>query len=380
MITANGLLQRSGDTTYPFRQDSNFWYLTGIMEPDVTLVMDKTKEYLIVPGRAADRVTFDGTIDAKAIAKVSAIESVIDEKQGWERLAATIKKSKKTAVLQPGAGYMERHGFYTNPARKRLSSKLKSYNSKLEIQDIRPRIARLRMVKQEPELAAIQSAVDITLEAMSIIKKNLPSYKSEAEINADITAFFIKAGAVHAYEPIIAADKNACTLHYIANSHEILNDSMVLIDVGAEVSLYAADITRTLTVGNPSKRRRQVTDAVINVQKYAMGLIKPGLLMKDYEKQVEQYMGDKLIELGLIKTNDRSSVRRYYPHATSHFLGLDVHDAADYEVPFETNMVLTVEPGIYIPEEGIGVRMEDDVAIEENGIRVLSELLPKTLD
>lgn len=379
VLTANGLLQRSGDTTFPFRQDNNFWYLTGITDQDIILVMYKAEEYLIIPGREASRVAFDGAIDVGTVTKTSGIKDILDEAEGWKRLAGIIKRSKKVATLQPHPGYVDRRGFYTNPARKRLISRLKNYNSALEIQDVSPRLTRFRMVKHKTELLAIQSAVDLTSEAISLVTNNLRSYKAEAEIDADLTAHFMRAGASHAYAPIVAADKNACTLHYIDNSSKISKDSIVLIDVGAEVNMYAADITRTFAASTPTARQKQVFEAVLDVQSRAMEIIKPGVLMKDYEKKVEQYMGQKLQELGLIKTKDRAEIRKYYPHATSHFLGLDVHDAADYEIPFEPNMVITVEPGIYIPEEGFGVRIEDDVVIEKNGIRVLSELLPKRL-
>jgi Xaa-Pro aminopeptidase len=145
------------------------------------------------------------------------------------------------------------------------------------------------------------------------------------------------------------------------------------------VENYAADITRTYALGVPSKRQQQVSEAVQDVQKFALKLLKPGTSLRDYEQKVEELMGEKLLELGLIKTAEQRNIRRYYPHSTSHFLGLDVHDVGNYEQPLAAGMVLTVEPGIYIPEEKIGVRIEDDVLITKNGVEVLSKKLPPTL-
>jgi len=151
------------------------------------------------------------------------------------------------------------------------------------------------------------------------------------------------------------------------------------MDVGAEYQHYAADITRTISLSAPSRRQQAVHAAVLDVQAYGFSLLNPGVDLKEYEQSIEQYMGEKLRELGLIKTIDHESVRAYYPHATSHFLGLNVHDVGDYSRPLEVGNVLTVEPGIYIPAEGIGVRIEDDVLVTDTGIEILTDRLPRTL-
>jgi Xaa-Pro aminopeptidase len=156
---------------------------------------------------------------------------------------------------------------------------------------------------------------------------------------------------------------------------------LLLIDVGAEFNHYAADITRTIAVSDKvSKRQRQVYESVHDVQQFAFGLLKEGLELRSYEEQIEHYMGEQLRVLGLISTIDKESVRKYYPHSTSHFLGLDPHDVGDYTLPLQENMVITVEPGIYIPEEGIGVRIEDDVVITKESYRNLSDNLPTTFN
>jgi Xaa-Pro aminopeptidase len=169
-------------------------------------------------------------------------------------------------------------------------------------------------------------------------------------------------------------------LHNVVNTGALAADELVLVDVGAQVEQYAADITRTYSLNaSPSRRQQAVHAAVLEVQAFAFGLLRPGILLKDYEQQIEHYMGEKLRELGLIKTITHDEVRHFYPHATSHFLGLNVHDVGDYERTLEPGMVLTVEPGIYIQQEGIGIRIEDDVLITEKGIKILSNKLPRDL-
>ncbi len=381
VLSAHGLLQRSSDTTYPFRQNSNFWYLTGLSEPDIILVIDKENEYLIVPERDEHRIAFDGALDVEAFKRASGVTEVLDYETGWKRLGTRLKRAKTMATIAQPSNFVASHGLYLNPAATRLIELCKSYNPSLELVDLKPQLASLRVIKQEPELAAIQAAIDITTTTLKNLQKKLKGMQTEAAVEDFITSSFRQLGAAgHAYQPIVAGGKNACTLHYIANNAVLDPKGLLLLDVGAEVGHYAADITRTLSLSKPSKRQSAVHAAVLDVQSFAMGLLKPGILFKDYEAQVHQYLGEKLCELGLIKTISQTGVQKYYPHGTSHFLGLDVHDAGDYSKPLEADMVLTVEPGIYIPEEGIGVRIEDNVVITRGGCRNLSGDLPSRLD
>ena len=379
VLTANGLLQRSGDTTFPFRQDSNFWYLTGVDDPDVVLVMGKDKEYLILPMRGQVQEIFDGSIESKKISKISGIQTVLDHKTGWNLLTSKLGRVRHVATLAAAPSYIEQSGMYTNPARRILISRLKKINPNIELLDLRTHLTHMRMIKQSEELTAIQSAVDISVKALMEVSKKLSKYTREYQIETNISNYFGRKGIRHAYQSIIASDEHACTLHYITNNDSLVGKSLVLIDAGAEIEYYAADITRTYAIKPPSKRAQAVYAAVIEVQEFAKSYLKPGVIAKDYEQQVEHFMGEKLRELGLIKSIDQKSVQRFYPHGTSHFLGLDVHDVGDYSRPLEPNMVLTVEPGIYIPKEGIGIRIEDDILITPTGNRVLSNKLPRTL-
>lgn len=383
VVTASGLLQRGADSTFAFAQDANFWYLTGINEPDIILVLDRDKEYLIVPKRSASREAFDGAIEAEPLTKRSGVRTVYDDREGWEQLGSRLKKVKHAATLAVPLPYVEQYGMYTNPARAALVERLKTYNDGLELLDLNQHLVRLRMIKQAPELAAMQQAIDITIATIKAVTKpaKLRGYAHEYQLEAELGRGFRQRGAVgHAFEPIVAGGERACTLHNVANNSPLVADELVLIDVGAEVEQYAADITRTYSLnGAPSRRQQAVHAAVLEVQHHAFDLLRPGVLMKEYEQQIEHFMGEKLRELGLIKSISQEDVRKFYPHATSHFLGLNVHDVGDYERPLEPGMVLTVEPGIYIAEEGIGIRIEDDVLITETGIKILSRKLPHEL-
>lgn len=381
VVAANGLLQRNSDCGFPLRQDSNFWYLTGVSEPDLVLVIDGANEYLIVPGRDKNRTNFDGALDYETLAEASGISEILGARAGGLKLAASLAKTKKLATLAPPPSYERHHGIFTNPARARLVQKLKRLNPKLEFIDIRKTLAEMRMIKQPLEIAAIQTAIDITASGIESVRGALASYDYEYHIEASLSATFRASGASgHAFAPIVASGQNACTLHNISNNSKLANGDLVTIDVGAEVDNYAADITRTLAISSASARQQQVYDAVLATQNYGFTLLKPGVDFREYEEKVASFLGEQLVVLGLIKNaSDHANIRKYCPHAISHFLGLDVHDVGDYRQPLAENMVLTCEPGIYIPEEGIGVRIEDDILIMASGNRVLSQSLAREL-
>lgn len=383
VITANGLLQRGADSTYHFSQDANFWYLTGINEPDIVLVMDRDKEYLIVPARSASRQAFDGVVDHEPLMTRSGIREVYDDSIGWEKLGKRLKKVKHFAALGVPPAYVDQYGLYTNPARAALIEKAQTYNSEIEMIDLTQHLGQMRMLKQPEELKAIQQAIDITIGVLQEITDtaSLKKYAHEYEVEADLTRGYRRAGADgHAFDPIVAGGARACTLHNVANNGTLSADELLLIDTGAEIEHYAADITRTYCIGKyPSRRQETVYEKVLEVQQYAMSLLKPGTGLKDYEQKIEKFMGKKLQELGLIKEINHENVRQYYPHGTSHFMGLNVHDIGDYTEPLQAGIVMTVEPGIYIKEESIGIRIEDDVLITDAGIKVLTDKLPRTL-
>lgn len=379
IVAANGLLQRGADSAFPFAQDANFWYLTGIDEPDLTLVLAKTESFLIVPGRSVSREAFDGAVSNDELTARSGIAEIVDEETGWKRITHYLQSGSRVAMPGVPPAYIEAYGLYTNPARATLQKRLNALTETVEYTDISPQLSRLRMVKQAPELAAIQAAIDITVQTLQTVTQK-QSYRYEYELEADITQGFRAGGAAgHAFEPIVAAGKRACTLHNVTNSGALAANDLVVLDVGAEVEHYAADITRTVCFGTPNARQQEVYAAVLDVQQYAKNQLRAGVLPKEYEQQIEAYMGKALQNLGLITEITHEKVRTYYPHATSHFLGLNVHDVGDYTQGLPAGAVVTVEPGIYIPAEGIGVRIEDDVLIAAQGIEVLSAAMPNDL-
>lgn len=379
VVTANAVMQRNNDVTFPFRQDSSFWYLTGLQHPDLILVLDRDKEYLIVPERNNAKVTFDGQLDLEQLKQVSGISNIYGAEEGWRLLEKRLKKAKHVATLAAPKAFDSTWGYYNNPTRARLIEQIKNTNPQIKLLDLRTHLARLRVIKQPAELATIKQAIAITSKAIKYAQKH--RYNFEYEVEAALTCQFRKAGASgHGFAPIVAAGARACVLHNIDNNGPLEPNDLLTVDVGAEVDNYSADITRTYSIGgSPSKRQRDVYAAVLAVHEFAMNLVKPGALMRDNEQQIEQFMGEKLRELGLIKIISHETVRQFYPHATSHFLGLDVHDTGDYSQPLAPGMVITVEPGIYLPKEGIGVRIEDDVLVTAKGFKDLSASLPRSL-
>lgn len=379
VIAANGLIQSTADTALPFKQDSNFWYLTGINEPNLILVMDKGKDYLIVPEKAHNQVLFDGQSDVENMLTTSGIGQIYDDKQGWKILSARIKKSKYAATISASPSFIKSLGFYTNPARRILIHKIKEISPNIELLDLKDHFVKLRSQKQPAELDAIRHAINITGDAISKVRRKLEKLEYEYEVEALVSQVMRSNNASHGYSPIVANGVNACTLHYVQNNGRLDRRKLLLIDVGAEVNHYSADITRTLATNPPTKRQRAVYDAVIEIQQLAFSILKAGVDLRLYEQKIAKFAGEKLREIGLGKSITEDSVRKYYPHATSHFLGLDVHDVGQYDKPLQPGMVITVEPGIYIPEENIGIRIEDDALITETGIEILSRKITKSL-
>jgi Xaa-Pro aminopeptidase len=379
VVSANGSVQRNGDIVQPYRQDSSFWYLTGIEIPGCLLVIDGNEEYIVANMPNKIQAFFEGDFESEKYSNISGINDYEFDEDGEERLRATLLKHTSVATFTYEEMYESFHRMYINPAKYFLPEKLKRLRSEIEVIDIRKQMAALRMIKKPEEIDAIKKAVDITSEAFEYIRQHKSEYKNEAEIAADVTKIFMNNHVVHAYEPIVSADKNSCMIHYQANNSKLKKSSMLLMDIGAEFSNYSADITRMLALDKLTKRQFEIIDAVAEVQNYAFSAIKPGVVMKDFELDVEEYMGKVLKKLKLIKNTERHEIHEYFPYLTSHFLGLDTHDIGDYAAVLQPGMVITVEPGIHIKEEGFGVRLEDDVVVTENGIDNLSGHLPKII-
>lgn len=381
VITGNGVMQRSGDEPSAFHQDSNFWYLTGLNGPDLTLVMTLQETYIIVPTRSSVREAFDGAHDVEAYSARSGIMAFMNEVDGWKRLKDDLKAAGTVATLGTPPPFMKQYGVYTLPYRRRLLTKLRRLQPNITVQDVRETLANLRCIKQAEELAALQSAIDITAATLQdIATTHLATAGHEYELEAALSYGFRMRGAEgHGFAPIVGAGKHSTTLHHIENNGAIQEKDMIVLDVGASVEHYGADISRTVSKQPLTGQKAAVFRAVAAAQDYALSLLKPGVQLREYEMSVEAFVGEQLMNLGVIREASRENIRNYFPHATSHFLGLDTHDVGDYRKPLEPGMVITCEPGIYLPDEQIGVRLEDDILITETGYQVLSSACPREL-
>jgi Xaa-Pro aminopeptidase len=300
--------------------------------------------------------------------RISGVDSVISAKEG-ESLLRRLAKQHSVVYTIPDPHYAEHFNFVLNPALKKNWRRLERMFQ--HVQDCTKDIAALRALKQPDELAMIKKAVDVSAAAFKRIHENFSNYKNEYEIEADFAREVRFSGASGcAYDSIVASGSNACTLHYHKNTSPLRSRQMALLDMGARYGGYAADISRTYVKGEPTKRQREVHQAVETGHHRIINLLKPNLSVYEYQNSVDTIMTEALKSIGL--PHDNTSLRKYFPHAISHGLGIDVHDSLAGPKYFEENMVLTVEPGIYIPEEGIGVRIEDDILIMRTGHKNLS--------
>lgn len=380
VLTAYSQQQRMNDSAFKFEQEANFWYLTGINVPNWRLILNtKTGEsWLVAPDVDAVHEVFDGSLSVSEAARVSGVSAVLSQ-DGATMLLKDLAKKHKVVYTLGKDPYEKHYDFALNPAQKLLTRSLKTVFS--DVKDCRRDLAKLRAIKAPEEIVAIKRAIALTIKGFERVKRQLPKLHYEYEIEAEFTHEFRSKGALgHAYDPIIASGKNACTLHYNDNQQELTTNQLVLLDVGARVDGYAADITRTYSVGAPTDRQQQVHRAVEQAHYKIIELLKPGCSVAKYQQAVDEIMKDSLMSLGLLKPkDDTKQYRNYFPHAISHGLGIDVHDSLGGPTEFMPGMVLTVEPGIYIKEEGIGVRIEDDILITESGHENLSTALSTSL-
>lgn len=368
VIAGHDEVHRRADAAFNFVQDANFFYLTGINEAEWKLVMEGDEVFLVAPQRSESQTLFEGSLlwdDARAI---SGIRQIIDTEEWAKRIVELGNRYGNVATVgeDPHRDY---YGFTPNSGPiDSLTALRKSF---AEVKDIRSVLAAQRAIKQPAEIAKMQRAIDITIQSFKNVRDEIEKFDAENNIAARLSYDFLDAGAEgHAYDPIVASGKAACTLHYVKNNAPLKSGDLVLIDAGAEYGSYAADITRTYALGQPSDRQVKVHAAVQGAHEAIINLIKPGVSFADYSKQVDEIMVDALKALYLYKNED--DYRKYFPHAISHGLGIDVHESLGGFKEFKPGMVLTVEPGIYIPEESIGVRIEDDILVTETGNKNLS--------
>lgn len=377
LITAYTQVQRSGDAAFGFEQEANFWWLTGVDAPDWQLLIDAAahKSWLIAPEVDVMHHIFDGSLAPDVAKDQSGVHDVLSRHEADEKLAGYARRGAVAWTLgdDPHAKYYD---FSLNPAPSKLRRALLRRFS--EVRDVRPLVSKLRAIKQPLEIRAMQQAIDGTIEVFRHVQATLDSYTHEYEVEAEFSYHFRRSGLDgHAYDPIVAAGEHACTLHYDTNNGPLKHGDLLLLDIGARTGGYVADITRTYAIGTPTGRQCDVHHAVQAAQREIIELIQPGESVKVYQESVDRIMHQAIGSLGLM--TDKAAYRRYFPHAISHGLGVDVHDSLGAPEVFMPGMVLTVEPGIYIPEEGIGVRIEDDILVTADGSRNLSAALSTDL-
>lgn len=377
ILSAHDSMQRVNDTAYPFAQESYVLWLTGIHYPGWKVVIDgsQKKSWLIAPSVDQTHRLFDGALDHQTARHQSGADEVLSFEEG-ERLIKQLANQHDT-VYSLGAHPSERHfSFEVNPAPARLWSQLEGLFK--EVKDCRAELAVVRAIKTDDEIKDLKQAVALSIRGFRAVQSSLASTTHEYQIEAALSHIFRGAGSMgHAYDPIVASGGNACTLHYVQNNDPLPQNGLVLIDAGARVNGYCADITRTYAIGSPTERQKAVHAAVEKAHHAIIALLGPEKSVKEYHQEVDEIMIEALKSLGLYEKPE--DYRKYFPHAISHGLGIDVHDPLGNPTHFKPGTVLTVEPGIYIPEEGIGVRIEDDILITESGVENLSGALPTSL-
>jgi Xaa-Pro aminopeptidase len=396
--------RRNGDVDFPYRQDSDFYYLTGFAESDSVFVLVPGREHgesilfckeedpdfelwhgkLTGPERACQLYGFD---DAFPIADIDDILPGLIEGKDKLYYAMGVNREFDNQIID-----------WVNAISSQKSNGAESPGEFIQLGHL---LHELRLFKSKDEIALMQEAADITARAhrraMTVVQPGMTEYQLEAELLYE----FGKAGArCLAYPSIVGAGHNSCVLHYLDNRGEIRGGDLVLIDAGCEYEYYAADVTRTFPAsGKFDPEQRQIYEIVLRAQKAAIECIKPGNEWNQPHKAAVRVITQGLMELGLLEGELDSLIateacQKFYMHKTGHWIGLDVHDVGEYKIDgawrvFEPGMVTTVEPAIYIPESikdvperwhGIGIRIEDDVLVTASGNKVLSHAAPKEID
>jgi len=390
---SNDMMPRNGDAFYDFRQNSDLFGLCGLDQEETILVLfpdcrKKGFEEVAFIRETNDHIkVWEGHKYTKEEAqKISGIDKIVWTNQ-MDRLMNELILLADTIYVNTNENDAFSAAVPSRDTReiRLLKDKYPAHNYERS-QSI---LKELAMVKSDGEVAIIQKACDITKDAflrvMAFTKPGVGEYEIEAEI---IHEFIRQRATGHAYHPIIASGKNACILHYGDNNQICKDGEVILMDFGAEYANYNADLTRSIPVnGRFSARQRAVYDAVLDSMNFAKTIMRPGILMEEYNKEVGLFIQGKLVDLKLIdhtdiknQNPDWPAYKKHFMHGTSHHLGLDVHDLGDRYAPMSEGMVFTIEPGIYIPEENLGIRLENDVVVTNGEPLDLMETIPLEAD
>ncbi len=378
VLGANQQQQRRSDMAHIFAQEPNFWYLTGIEAPDWRMIYDSSRDrlWLVRPQKNDIQDLFEGSLDDEAVIKRSGADEVIEWSDHEALLRQLTRKHSQVYALDP----VKLAAHYHHPINPGIIDVYTTVERIFaSVSDVRRDLAIQRAVKNDKEISAIKKVVKLTEEAFTHVRNTLETYKYEYEIEAEFGYMFRRSNASHAYDPIVASGVNACTLHYGENNAKRTAHAGVLIDIGAELNGYCADITRTYAWGELTARFVDLHQALQAAQQEIIRLIEPYMPLVEYEKQVDVIMKRAMMTVGLLSDDKDSRYRMYFPHAVSHGLGIDVHDSLGGHRAFEPGMVVTVEPGLYVPEAGIGMRIEDDILVTKTGNTNLSQSLSTSL-
>ncbi len=393
VFNSNDIMPTNADGVMPFKQNNDLLYFTGIDQEDTILLVmpdypvKSQREVLFLKETNPHIAIWEGhkftKEEARALSGVETVYWVSEFEQVLNGLMVEaehvyINSNEHTRAMLEVETKDDRFS-------KWCHQKYPNHNYKRSA----PIMHELRPVKDQEEIEMLQVACDITEAGFRRILKFVKPGVNEYEIEAEYLHEFVRSKSMgFAYQPIIASGLDSCVLHYVENRKNCKDGDILLMDVAAEYGNYNADMTRAIPVnGRFTDRQRAVYDAVLRVKNEATNMLRPGTIINDYNKEVGLVMEKELLGLGLIDKTDiknqdsaNPAFRKYFMHGTSHFLGLDVHDVGNFYTPITEGMVFTVEPGIYIPEENFGIRLEDNVVIEKNGVLNLMQNIPIEAD
>lgn len=391
VFNSSDIMPTTADGTMPFRQNSDLFYMSGVNQEESVLLIcpdfpdKKFREVLFLREPNEHLEKWEGhKLTKREATEISGVETII-----W---LADFHKLFHHMMAMGGVEfvYLNTNEHYRSDVvvQTRDARFIDWCQAKYPVhhyERVAPIMAKLRVVKQLQELALMQKAVDITARAFERVCKFVKPGVFEYEVEAEYIHEFVRNGSRgHAYTPIIASGENNVCLHYIENSRPCKSGELLLLDVGAEYANYAADLTRTIPVnGKFTRRQKDVYNAVLRIQRAAIKMMGPGIAYFDYHKEVEKLMERELLKLKLITAREiksqkpgQEAFRRYFYHGTGHMLGLDVHDLGNMHGKMAVGSVWTVEPGIYIKEEGFGIRLENNVVIGKKGVFDLTRNIP----
>lgn len=384
ILFAGSALKKTGDQHYKFTPNRNFYYLTGVKEEDHILVITKIngeqKSYLYIKDIDVEMEKWVGKSLRKDEAlDITAVDQVIFKRNFEADLHRLITMKEEVNIYLD----LERNNILSLDSISHIfAKKLIDKYPQVSIKNIYSIIAELRLIKSKEEVDNIKKAIDITVSGVELLMKKAKAGMKEYELEAYFDFNCKSKGSKDlAFETIAAAGKNAAVLHYVDNSSELKDGDLILFDLGAEYNYYHADISRTFPVsGKFTERQKEVYNAVLRVNEEIIKSIKPGVRYVDINNKATDLLAEECIKLGLIE--DKKDVRKYYFHSIGHSLGMDTHDVETphRNIVFAPGVVYTVEPGLYIEEEGIGIRIEDDILVTEEGIENLTKNMIKTVE